>query len=305
MKHTLLFFGLFFFYSAFSQFNIGIYGAQQVFGAVSTVGREVVNAAQYHKSKKAQQASEAEFMTVVQRADSLFVKRNYREAIDQYNRALQLRQDEYVREQITRSTTEWNRQNLVEYEGLLDKADSEYVQLNYTAAIQTYTAALAIREEEYPRAKIERAKVHQEHWKTVQFSSQLISDTLIDSLSSRAYMPDAYSDFLPEGKYRVIQEYLLAIGAQRLNSIAVPGNVRLIVYSDPDYKGQVLLDITGPAIIHNNSKMNAPASLETYRKQFVLPLQRIFPQQVRSWSSSDMTKWVKGSMEISTLKTGQ
>lgn len=298
MKQILLFGLLFCLAPAFSQFNIGIYGAQQIFGAVSSVGREVVHAAQYRQSKKEQQTAEASFMAALQTADSLFVKGKYREAIENYNQALQIREDAYTREQIARSNTELARQNVSDYERLLDRADSAYNGLDYALSIKTYTAALELRNEEYPKAKMERAKAHIERWKTVQFCSLPISDTLIENRSSRAFMPDAYSDFLPEGKYWSIKEYLLASGSGFVGAIAIPANTRLVIYSEPNYKGQILLDIAGPAIIYNGVKKNDPAWMETHSRNFIAPLQAIFPANTRIWSKGDLNQWSNGSMEI-------
>ncbi|WP_430406283.1 hypothetical protein [Fluviicola sp.] len=158
MRKLLLVFLLFGSPVAFGQFNIGVQGAYQIINAVSTLGREAVNAAEYRKSKKEEQAHEAEYMTAIQSADSLFVQEKYTEAAEQYNRALQFRRDEYSMEQIARCNTESTRVTLQKYEALLDTADAEYTKLNYAKAIRYYAKALEIREEEYPRAKIDLAK---------------------------------------------------------------------------------------------------------------------------------------------------
>ena len=120
MNKQLLLFILLTSSCAFGQ--IGAQGAFQIFDAVYTLGREVVQAADFNKSKKQQQANEAEYMTAIQSADSLFLKRNP-EAIEQYNRALQFRQDEYAVDPISRSNTELNRLNTQNFERFLDTAD--------------------------------------------------------------------------------------------------------------------------------------------------------------------------------------
>lgn len=291
MKQCILLLALFSFSSAFGQFNIGVQGAYQIINAVSTLGREAVNAAEYKKSKKEQQAHEAEYMTAIQSADSLFIQEKYTEAAEQYNRALQFRRDEYAMEQIARCNTESARITLQKYEALLDTADAAYTKLNYAAAIRYYQAALEIRDEEYPRAKIDLAQIKLERWKTVHVSSLLISDSSINELSSQAYNVDSYSNFLPEGKYPAINQFYI-------DAIAIPDSTHLIIYSEPNFKGKILLDIVGPAIISNSSKKNDATSKELQSKEFKGALQGIFPQTVRSWSSSDMHEWAKGSMEI-------
>ncbi|WP_430406284.1 hypothetical protein [Fluviicola sp.] len=83
-----------------------------------------------------------------------------------------------------------------------------------------------------------------------------------------------------------------------MDAIAIPDSTRLIIYSEPNYQGKIVLDITGPAIISNSSRKNDLIFKEIQSKEFKGALQRIFPQAVRSWSSSDMHEWAKGSMEI-------
>lgn len=300
-KGLLLFF---LFGSTFTFAQIGAQGVFQIFDAVSTLGREAVNAAEYNKFKKEQRAHEAEYMTAVQSADSLFVQRKYGEAIEQYNRALQFRQDEYVREQIARSNTEMTRLNEQKYELLLDTADVAYTQLNYAEAIQYYRAALEIRDEEYPKAKIELALAKQERWKTVHFSSLLISDSSITDLSSQAFNSDSYSNFIPLGQYPVLNGFSWGSTDQTPNGIAIPANVRFIIYSEPHFKGKVLVNVVGPAIINNVSKNNNSTSTAAHSKEFNAPLQTIFPQTARSWSANDMKDWYKGSMEIK-VETGE
>jgi len=291
MRKALLLFVLLGSPAAFGQFNIGVQGAYQIINAVSSLGREAVSAAEFKKFKKEQQAHEAEYMTAIQVADSLFIKEKYTEASEQYTVALRFRNEEYAINQIARCNTESARITLRKYEALLDTADVAYMQLNYDSAIKYYSAALEIRDEEYPRAKIDLARIRLERWKTVHISSLLISDSSINELSSQAYSTDSYSNFIPQGKYPTINQYYM-------DGIAIPDSTHLIIYSEPNFKGKVLLDIVGPAIISNSSKKNDLASREIQSKTFKGALQRVFPQSVRSWSASDMHEWAKGSMEI-------
>lgn len=294
---------LFGFSTAFGQFNIGVGGAYQIVNAVSTFGREVITAAEYKKRKKEQQSHEAEYMTAIQTADSLFVKAKYREAIDQYNRALQLRQDEYAISQIGRANTELIRLTDLNYEHFLDTADAAYNGLDYAEAITYYQKALELKDEEYPKAKIERAQSRQELWHTVHFSNVLISDSTITDVSSQAFVPDSYSNFIPLGQYPVLNGFSWGAADQTPSGIAIPSNVRLVVYSEPYLKGKVVADILGPAIINNNTKRNQLVSMTAHSKKFSPALQQIFPQQVRSWSVGDMKEWYKGSMEIKAVSS--
>jgi tetratricopeptide (TPR) repeat protein len=289
------------FSTAYGQIAIGTPGAQQIFGAVSSLGRDIVRAAEYKKEKEAQEAREAEYAGVIAQADELFIAGKYREAGELYNQALTLKQDQYPRDQIARCNAELARVNKEEYQLLIDKADSSYAQMNYDLALKGYTEALTKKDLQYPKDQIRKIKEDQGRWNKVHFSGLLISDSRTDELSSRAYANDPFSDFMKTGKYHLIDEFLVYSNFQTLDGIAVPANTRLVIYSEPYFKGEVLLDITGPAIVNNQTKKTHSPSTEAHSREFIAPLQTIFPPSVRSWSNSDMNKWIKGSMEISTL----
>lgn len=298
MRYMLLFFTLFSFVRLFGQFNIGAGGAYQVVNAVSTLGREVVRAVEYKKEKQEIEQREAEYSNLVQQGDQLFDQGQYQAALDTYNQASQIRQDQYVRDQVARCRTELARIEREEYQLLVDKADSLYKQLDFSAAITAYTEALAKKEVPYARQKLKDAKADQTRWKQVQFSGLLISDRREENLTSKVCSNDPYSDFIHPGKYELINNYLVYSNYQTLDGIAVPENIHLVIYSQPNFKGTKLLDITGPAIIYNVTKKAQANSSEIRVREFAEPLQDKFPQSVRNWSLSDMNSWVNGSMEI-------
>ncbi len=298
MRYMLLFFTLFSFAKLFGQFNIGAGGAYQVVNAVSTLGREVVRAVEYKKEKQEIEQREAEYSNLVQQGDQLFDQGQYQAALDTYNQASQIRQDQYVRDQVARCRTELARIEREEYQLLVDKADSLYKQLNFSAAITAYTEALAKKEVPYARQKLKDAKADQIRWKQVQFSGLLISDRREENLTSKVCSNDPYSDFIHPGKYELLSNYLVYSSYQTLDGIAVPENMRLVIYSEPNFKGTKLLDVTGPAIINNVSKKAQASPSEIQVREFAEPLQDKFPQSVRNWSLSDMNSWVNGSMEI-------
>lgn len=298
MRYVLLFFTLFGFSKAYCQFNIGVGGAYQVVNAVSTLGREVVRAVEYKKEKQEIEQREAEYNNFVQQGDQLFDQGKYREALETYNQALSYKQEPYVRDQVARCNAELARIDREEYQLLIDRADSLYKQLNYPEAIAVYTEALTKKDVQYPKDKIKEVSADQERWKKVHFSGLLISDIRQDDLSSGTFSKDPYSDFVKPGKYNFISNSLVYSNYQTLDGIAVPENMRLVIYSEPNFKGTVLLDITGPAIINNVSKKNSPDAMEIQSREFTTPLQEHFPQSVRTWSVNDMKSWINGSMEI-------
>lgn len=286
---------------AYGQFNVGPQGAQQIFGAVSSVGREVVRAAENKKAREELEQREEEYNNTVAQGDQLFASGQYRVARDTYQTAMRIKQNQYVRDQVARCDAEIARAERQEYQLLIDRADSLYAKENYPAAIEAYTAALERSNQQYARDKIAQIRDDQERWQKVHFSGLLISDRREDGLSSKAYSKDPYSDFMGPGKYMVSDNSLVYSNYQTLDGIAIPAGMRLVIYSEPHFKGTVLLDVTGPAIINNRSKKDTPAQAEAHSREFTELLQVKFPQSVRSWSGSDMNSWIKGSMEIVKL----
>lgn len=274
---------------------------QPVFGAVSRMGREVYRADQAKKAEQEQQERENNYAATVALGDTLFARHQYEEAIVQYNAALNIKQEQYVKDQIARSNAEIAREKRQAYQLLIDRADSLFAQQNYDLAIEVYTTAIKERNEQYPKDRIEEVKAEMERWKKVHFSGQLISDLRIDNFSSKAYGKDPYSDFLKAGKYPLTDQFLIYSGYNGLDGIAVPANTRLIVYSEANYKGKVLLDVTGPVLINNIGKKKDSDALENQTKAFADPLQRTFPPSTRQWSENEMNSWINGSMEIITI----
>ena len=301
MKHTLLLVILGPFSAVFGQVALSTNGAQQVVGAVRSLGREVVRVTEQKKTKEEQEQREAEYNTFVQQGDQLFDQGKYREANEQYNEALRYKQEQVVRDQIARCNTEIARIDREEYQLLIDEADSLYKQLKFPEAIAVYQKALMKKDVQYPKDKIKAATADQERWKKIHFSGLLISDMRQDNLSSGAFSKDPYSDFIKPGKYNLITNLLVYSSYQTLDGIAVPANIRLVIYSEPNFKGTILLDVTGPAIVNNGSKKNTPDAAEIQTHAFTMPLQAHFPPSVRTWSRSDMKSWENGSMEISTI----
>jgi tetratricopeptide (TPR) repeat protein len=284
---------LFSFSSVFAQGNIPF-----VFGTVGTLGREIKQTSEQRKTAKEQEDQEEIYFLTVSEADARFKEGEYAKAIDLYNQALAIKEEQYPRDQIARANAEIARKNNDEYQLLIDKADSLYNQLNYDKAIETYNLAIAKRGDQYPKDQITKVKFDQEHSKQVQFSGLLISDIRIETLSSKAFSNDPYSDFLKTGKYASIDQALIYSNYQTLDGIAVPPNTRIIIYKLPNFKGEVLLDVSGPAIINNVTYKEIPDAKEIQTKPFIGPLEINYPASVRSWSTTDMKTWIGGSMDI-------
>lgn len=136
----------------------------------------------------------------------------------------------------------------------------------------------------------------------VHFSGLVMSDIQNRPHNSKAYVDDDCSDMLTPGKYHRIKNYLTKSTKTTFDGIAVAPGTRLIIYSKPNFKGNILVDVTGPAIINNKKWQNDSRYIPSNTKTYIQELQGTFPQSVRQWSVSNMHKWQNGSIEIIELQ---
>jgi len=297
MKTTLLLFVCLCFSTAFGQAVSVIYGVPYV---LTTIGREIKQIDAAHRTKQQQQELDDNYTAAVFYADKLMSEKKYEDAINSYNEALTLKQQEqYPRDQIAKAVEEIQRLKDLQYQQVIYNADSLYNEMKYTEAIAEYQKALTLKTIQYPQDQL--AKSHQGLYRLgkVQFSGLLISDYYNDSLCSKACAGDVFSDFISPGEYDYTENSLIYSSYQALDGIAVPANTRLIVYSQPCFKGKVLLDITGPAIVNNITKQKDPKAKANQTKNYTpAALQKMYPPTVRVWSQTDMDTWTKGSFEV-------
>jgi hypothetical protein len=221
------------------------------------------------------------------------------------------------------NTTTTNRtpQTPQSYETIIAEADACYNRHQYDLAASRYNDALAQRNEAYPkdqliRIEAERAKAQKEQAITQQeqaeqarldalhkihFTGLVMSDDYKNMHRSRINVEDSYSSFLKPGKYTDLQQALYNAGRGTLDGIAIPAGTRLIVYQNNDCTGNVLLDITGPAIVNNVKWQNDSRYMDANTKDYTPDLQTTYPQTVRTWSETDMHGWINGSLEIIAL----
>lgn len=130
------------------------------------------------------------------------------------------------------------------------------------------------------------------------FSGTLLSDNYIDGHISTIYKPDEYGEYVGEGEYPNNTVAFPNAVQHTFDAIAVDKGTRVIVYSQPNFQGNVLLDVTGPAVI-NNVKWKDEARIKDFtRKTFVSPYESWFPKSCRRWSSSNMNDWSYGSVKV-------
>lgn len=239
--------------------------------AIINAVRSGVNAATKESSKRT--FTEADYQKLTTKADEFMLNRKYTDAILLYKEILKEREDQSAKDRI------------LEAEALRAKQEREEEQLRKDAALRA-------------KAEFESSKLNE--LRVVHLTGALISDMSSSSrwTSKALDMNDPHSSFLKLGKYNALTDVLRTAANFTLDGIAIPANTRLIVYKDQNCSGEILLDVTGPAIINNYIYSEYDRYNFVNTKEFTPDLQPYFPQAVRSWSKTNMRDWVKGSMEV-------
>lgn len=242
--------------------------------AVSIINtiRAGVSAATLETTSK-QTLTEADYQTLTMRADDFMMQQKYDTAMLLYKEILKERDDLYAKDRI------------LEAEALRAKQQKEEEQQ---------------KKDEILREKADMASSNRYYMNTIHFTGALMSDeSSYKHWTTEAFnRKDPYSSFLQPGKYNDLVHNIQKAVDFTLDGIAIPANTRLIVYEKPNFTGEILLDVTGPAIVNNGHRVSNKRFKELGSKQFHDALQSIFPQSVRSWSSTNMHTWLNGSMEI-------
>ncbi len=241
--------------------------------AIINAVRSGVNAATKEPNAK-RVFTESDYQTLHTKAEEFMLQEKYTEAILLYTEILKERKDQSVKDR------------MLEAEALLAKQQNDIEQLKRDAALRA-------------KAESEFSKTHEMHM--VQFTGALISDeSSATKWTSKALdRSDQYSSFLQLGKYNTLEKVLETARKLTMDGIAIPADTRLIVYKGKNLSGEVLLDITGPAIVNNSIYLDFGGGYYTVNmKNFIPELQTYFPQAVRTWSTTNMREWVNGSLEV-------
>lgn len=137
----------------------------------------------------------------------------------------------------------------------------------------------------------------------VHFSGKMFSDNDVPNWTSIIWEDDDYSEKLGVGKYPYIREALKKSVEYTFDGIAVDSNVRIVIYSQENFQGHILLDVTGPAIINNSRWIDRQDEFGLLKTKtfYDSNLQNEFPPSRRQWSETDMHDWQKGSLIISEV----
>lgn len=132
----------------------------------------------------------------------------------------------------------------------------------------------------------------------VYFSGTLVSDEPVEGHISVIYVVDKYSEYVGDGEYPDNKVAFPKAVATTFDGIAIDKGTRLIIYSKKNFEGEVLLDITGPALI-NNIKWQSNVYIKNFQtKTFKGDLEENFPPSCRQWSKNNMNEWDHGSLKI-------
>jgi hypothetical protein len=138
-------------------------------------------------------------------------------------------------------------------------------------------------------------------------SDCFVGDKIIENNVSIIYEVDEASEYVGEGSYPKNKVAFPKAGGDgnTFDGIAIDKGTRVIIYSEQNFSGKILLDIEGPVIINNGGRYrdsNHPDFKiiidEINNKVFNSALQTNFPQNKRLISETDMSEWSNGSMKI-------
>lgn len=132
----------------------------------------------------------------------------------------------------------------------------------------------------------------------VHFSGTLLNDFYVEGHISVIFKVDKYGEYVGQGEYPLAKVAFPNAHRTTFDAIAVDKGTRLIIYSKPNFQGDIILDITGPALINNVIwKDDNLMSNFTY-KTLAQPYESLFPHSCRQWSKSNMHSWSEGSIKI-------
>lgn len=132
----------------------------------------------------------------------------------------------------------------------------------------------------------------------VHFSGLILSDEASNVGISRIFDNDPGGEYVGSGYYPDNTKAFPNAVDKTFDAIAVDNGTHLILYSQPNFKGKVLLDVVGPILISNVLWKDDIRYNSVAYKTFTPDLQALFPVSRRQWSSENMHDWSTGSCKI-------
>lgn len=132
----------------------------------------------------------------------------------------------------------------------------------------------------------------------VFFTGLLASGRSKKGHESKIYELDEASEFVGAGDYPDNTKAFPNSVRHTFDGIAIDAQTRLTIYSQKNFKGEILLDTVGPIVINNVLWKNDTRYSHCNTDDFPEALQKTYPQSKRIWSKSDMHDWSFGSCKI-------
>lgn len=133
----------------------------------------------------------------------------------------------------------------------------------------------------------------------VHFSGAVLSDEESESGDIGViFGNDRIGEYVGNGYYPDNTKTFPKAVQHTFDAIAVDNGTRLILYSEPNFEGRIVLDVVGPVLITNKRWRDVPKYNSAIEKTFNADLQTLFPPSRRQWSSEDMWSWSNGSCKI-------
>jgi len=130
------------------------------------------------------------------------------------------------------------------------------------------------------------------------FSGTLVSDNYIKGHISTIYVADEYGEYVGAGEYPSNKAAFPKAVARTFDGIAIDAKTRVVIYSEPNFQGSVVLDLTGPAVINNIKWKDEARIMNFTTKTFAGGLEANFPKSSRIWSAVNMNDWDTGSLKV-------
>jgi hypothetical protein len=132
------------------------------------------------------------------------------------------------------------------------------------------------------------------------FSGTFLSDEEEYGNISIIYQTDDFSEYVGEGKYPRGKAAFPKADSTSFDAIAIDQGTQVIIYSEENFKGEILLDEKGPVIIINTHRYTEYSVVmeEILTKKLKEPLNTNFPPSCRKMSKSNMFDWSKGSLKV-------
>lgn len=139
----------------------------------------------------------------------------------------------------------------------------------------------------------------------VHFSGLILSDEASEVGIAVIFGNDACGEYVGKGSYPDNAKAFPNAVRSTFDAIAIDKGTRLIIYSEPNFEGNVVLDMDGPMLVSNVKWKNDSRYNLVSDKTFTPELQALFPLERRQWSSDDMHGWSYGSCKIICKKCSE